>query len=67
MAVSYVPLENTGVKGTLKNESGNLKAGTVGDYAGADCLTTTLTVSGTPTGIGTENETKVGSLTVIID
>ena len=64
VAVDYVPLENTGIKGTLKNASGKLKAG---DYAGADSMTTTLTISGTPTEAVSETKTKVGSLTVIIN
>lgn len=67
VAVDYVPLENTGIKGTLKNASGKLKAGVVGDYEGADSMTTTLTISGTPTDAVSETKTKVGSLTVIIN
>ena len=66
VAVDYVPLENTGVKGTLKNASGKLKAGPVGNYDGADSMTTTLTISGTPTEAVKETETKVGSLTITI-
>lgn len=66
VTVSYTPLGGMGVAGTLKNASGRLKAGTVGDYSGADSMTATLTISGTPSEDITESGTKVGSLKITI-
>lgn len=64
--LEYLPEQDTGVKGVLKNASARLKAGVVGDYAGADSMTATLTVSGIPDDGITAAGTKVGSLHIII-
>ena len=50
----------------LKNASAKLKAGIVGDYKGADSMTATLTVSGTPEETVTAAGTKVGKLRITI-
>jgi hypothetical protein len=64
--VTYLPEPDTGIKGILKNASVTLKAGVVGDYAGADSMTATLTVSGTPKDIANATEAKVGKLRITI-
>ena len=66
VTVEYLPEPDTGIKGILKNASAKLKAGVVGDYAGADSMTATLTVSGTPKEITTATETRVGKLRITI-
>lgn len=66
VVITYTPEENTGITGVLKNGTGTLDAGTVGDYEGADSMTATLVISGTPTEKVTETETKIGSLKVTI-
>lgn len=66
VTITYVPQENTGITGTLRNGTRKLKAGKVGDYEGADSMTATLTISGKPTGVITEDETKIGSLKITI-
>ena len=66
VTVAYLPEPDTGIKGILKNASAKLKAGTVGDYKGADRMTATLTVSGTPEKTVTEAGTKVGKLRITI-
>lgn len=66
VTVAYLPEPDTGVKGILKNASAKLKAGIVGDYKGADSMTATLTVSGTPEETVTAAGTKVGKLRIII-
>ena len=66
VTMEYVPEADTGVKGVLKNGSAKLKAGVVGDYAGADSMTATLTVSGTPNDKGTSAATRIGKLRITI-
>lgn len=66
VTVTYTPLEETGITGTLKNPSGKLKAGKEGDYEGADSMTTTLVISGKPTAAVTDQNTKIGSLKITI-
>lgn len=66
VTVAYLPEPDTGVKGILKNASAKLKAGIVGDYKGADSMTATLTVSGTPEETLTAAGTKVGKLRITI-
>lgn len=66
VAITYTPVGGTGITGTLKNASGKLKAGAVGDFEGADSMTATLVISGTPTGAVTDSETKIGSLKITI-
>ena len=66
VTVAYLPEPDTGVKGVLKNASAKLKAGIVGDYKGADSMTATLTVSGTPEETVTAAGTKVGKLRITI-
>ena len=66
VTVEYLPEPDTGIKGILKNASARLKAGVVGDYAGADSMTATLTVSGTPEDTVTAAGTKVGRLRITI-
>ena len=64
--IAFEPVEGTGITGVLKNASQKLKAGETGNYAGADSMTATLTVRGTPTEqIGAE-ETKIGDIVVTI-
>lgn len=64
--ITYTPAEDTGITGVLKNGTGTLDAGAVGDYEGADSMTATLVISGIPTEKITESETKIGSLKVTI-
>ena len=66
VTVEYLPEENVGVKGVLKNASAKLKAGIVGDYANADSMTATLTVSGTPDEKLASKETPIGKLRITI-
>ena len=49
VTITYTPVENTGITGVLRNATGKLDAGKVGDYDGADSMTATLVISGTPT------------------
>lgn len=64
--ITYTPVGDTGITGTLKNASGTLKAGVVGDYGGADSMTATLVISGKPTDTVTAAGIKIGSLKVTI-
>lgn len=66
VTITYTPLEDTGITGTLRNGSRKLKAGKEGDYEGADSMTATLTIKGTPTEAVTEKKTKIGSLKITI-
>lgn len=66
VTIQYIPLEDTGIIGTLRNGSRKLKAGKEGDYEGADSMTATLTISGKPTALVTEEETRIGNLTITI-
>ena len=66
VTITYTPVENTGITGTLRNGTGTLEAGTVGDYDGADSMTATLVISGTPTEMPAGSETRIGSLKVTI-
>ena len=66
VTVEYLPEPDTGIKGILKNATAKLKAGAVGDYAGADRMTATLTVSGTPEETVAATETKIGRLRITI-
>lgn len=66
VTITYIPLEDTGITGTLRNGNRKLKAGKEGDYEGADSMTATLTISGKPTDLVTEEETKIGNLTITI-
>ena len=66
VTVAYIPEPDTDIKGILKNASAMLKAGAIGDYAGADSMTATLTVSGTPKDITNATETSVGKLRITI-
>lgn len=65
--ITYTPQGDTGITGTLKNASGTLKAGAVGDYSGADSMTATLVISGKPTDAVTADGIKIGSLKVTIE
>lgn len=67
VTITYTPVENTGITGVLRNATGKLDAGKVGDYDGADSMTATLVISGTPTNVIKETETKIGSLKVTIE
>ena len=64
--MEYLPEPDTGVKGVLKNASARLKAGVLGDYGGADSMTATLTVSGTPEKTVTAEGTNIGKLRITI-
>lgn len=64
--ITYTANGDTGVTGTLTNNSGSLAAGVVGGYDTADHLTATLTISGTPNSSVTADGIKVGSITVTI-
>ena len=66
VTITYIPLEDTGITGTLRNGSRKLKAGKEGDYAGADSMTATLTIKGEPSDAISEKETKIGSLRITI-
>lgn len=66
VTVTYTPLEDTGITGTLRNGSRTLKAGKEGDYEGADSMTATLVISGKPTNLLDGDEIKIGSLTITI-
>ena len=66
VTVTYIPLEGTGITGTLRNGSRRLKAGREGDYEGADRMTATLVVGGKPNETITEEETRIGTLKITI-
>lgn len=66
VTITYTPVEDTGITGVLRNGTGKLDAGRVGDYDGADSMTATLVISGKPTEAVTDEETKIGSLKVTI-
>ena len=66
VTITYLPVEDTGITGTLRNGFRKLKAGKEGDYAGADSMTATLVIGGKPTDKVTEEETRIGSLKVMI-
>lgn len=66
VTVTYIPLEDTGITGTLRNGSRRLKAGREGDYEGADRMTATLVIGGKPSEKITEEETRIGTLKITI-
>lgn len=66
VTITYTPVEDTGITGVLRNGTGTLDAGVVGDYDGADSMTATLVISGTPTDAVTDSKTRIGSLKVTI-
>ena len=66
VTITYEPLEDTGITGTLRNGSRKLKAGKEGDYEGADSMTATLTISGKPTENVADKKTKIGTLKITI-
>lgn len=66
VTITYQPLADTGITGTLKNGTKKLKAGKEGDYEGADSMTATLVISGKPTIVVKDQETKIGSLKITI-
>lgn len=67
VTMEYLPVEDTGITGVLKNRTGKLEAGKLGDYAGADSMTATLTIRGTPTEAVTAEGTVVGSIKITIE
>lgn len=64
--VEYTAVENTGITGTLTNGTAVLNAGAEGSYDSADSVTTTLTISGTPSTTVTAEGVKVGTIKVTI-
>ena len=64
--ITFEPVDGTGVTGVLKNASRKLKAGEPGNYDGADSMTATLTIKGTPTELVTASGTKIGNIVVSI-
>ena len=64
--ITFEPVEGTGITGVLKGASKKLKAGEAGNYDGADSMTATLTVRGTPTELVGAEGTKIGELVVTI-
>ena len=64
--VSFEAVEGTGITGVLKNASRKLKAGEPGNYEGADSMTATLTIKGTPTALVKSTGTKIGNVVVSI-
>jgi len=64
--MKYTAVGSTGVKGVLTNASGALAAGETGNYEGADSVTATLTISGTPGSVVTTEGVKVGTIKVTI-
>lgn len=67
VTVSYTPVADTGIIGILQNASGTLQAGIVGDYGGADSMTATLSISGTPEKTVTTSGVKIGSIKITIE
>lgn len=64
--ITFESVEGTGITGVLKNASRKLKAGEAGNYEGADSMTATLTIKGTPSELVTAAGTKIGDLVVSI-
>lgn len=67
VTMEFIPVEGTGITGVLKNRTGKLDAGALGDYAGADSMTATLTIRGAPTDEVSAGGTTVGSIQVTIE
>lgn len=65
VTLTYHPIGSYGIGGALSVTGETLDAGVVNQYDDADSLTSTLTISGTPTGIDA-NGVKVGTITVTI-
>lgn len=62
VAMEYVPVENTGVTGTLTGGNAVLSAGEEGNYS----LTATLTIGGKPSETVTTDGVKIGTIKVTI-
>jgi len=67
VTVAYLSEPDTGIRGILKNASARLKAGVEGDYGGADSMTATLTVSGTPEETVTTDGMTIGKLRITME
>lgn len=65
--LTYTAVAGTGVTGRLTNASDTLNAGEEGNYNGADSVTATLTISGTPTSTITSEGVKIGTIKVTIN
>ena len=63
----YKAQGNTGIKAALTNGTAELAAGEEGNYNGADSVTATLTVSGTPNGAIASEAVKIGTIKVTIN
>lgn len=64
--LAYVKVVGSGVNGSLSVVDGLLNAGEEDAYDGADMLTSTLTVSGTPSDAVSAEGTKVGAITITV-
>ena len=65
--MKYTAEENTGVKGTLTNNTAVLDAGEEGNYSGADSVSATLSISGIPSDSVTAEGVKIGAIKVTIN
>lgn len=66
VTMEFIPVEGTGITGVLKNRTGKLEAGKLDDYDGADSMTATLTIKGTPSEAVTAEGTLIGSIKITI-
>lgn len=64
--IVFSPVEGTGVSGSVSNGTATLAAGKPGDYAGADTMTATLTIRGTPNETVTEEGTVIGTVKITL-
>ena len=67
VTVDFIPVDGTGITGVLKNRTGKLRAGPLGDYDAADSMTATLTIRGTPTEEVTAAGIKIGTVKVTVE
>ena len=66
VSITYNAEGDTGISGTITNGNATLAKGEVGNHSGADKLVSTLTISGVPSDIVTNEGIKIGSITVTI-
>lgn len=64
--IVFSSIDGTGVSGSVSNGTKTLAAGTPGDYEGADTMTATLTIRGTPNETVTEEGTVIGTVKITL-
>jgi hypothetical protein len=64
--IVFASIDGTGVSGSVSNVTKTLAVGTPGDYEGADTMTATLTIRGTPNETVTEEGTVIGTVKITL-